>query len=118
MITVIIGFAAGILSGMGVGGGMILIPALSLFEGIEQHIAQSVNLFYFIPTSAAALIIHTKNKNVDYKSALKIVGGGILFAVLGAYLAVKVPGELLQKIFAAFICVFGVREIAAGIKNS
>lgn len=118
MVTVIIGFASGILSGMGVGGGMILIPALSLLEGVEQHLAQSINLFYFIPTSAAALAVHTKNKNVDYKCALKIVAGGILPAIIGAYSAVNVPSELLKRIFAVFICVFGVREIVLGMKNS
>ncbi|MGN1097805.1 MAG: TSUP family transporter, partial [Clostridia bacterium] len=98
------------------GGGMILIPALTLLEGVEQHTAQTVNLFYFIPTAAAALIVHIKNKNVETKAALKIAAAGFVFAVAGSYMAVKLPPDMLKKIFAAFIIAAGVREIIAGLR--
>lgn len=117
MIIALVGFAAGILSGMGIGGGMILIPALTIFEGIEQHVAQTVNLFYFIPTAAAALIVHIKNKNVAIKPALKIVATGFVFSVLGAYMAVKLSSAMLTKAFAVFIIVFGIREVVSGAKE-
>ena len=45
--SVVIGFLSGIISGMGIGGGAILIPALTLFYGIEQKLAQGINLVYF-----------------------------------------------------------------------
>ncbi len=117
MIIILIGFAAGILSGMGVGGGMILIPALTLLEGVEQHTAQTVNLFYFIPTALAALAVHIKNKNVELKPALSMAAAGFVFSVLGAYLAVSLSAQLLTKAFAVFIIIFGIREIAAGIRK-
>ena len=62
MLTVIIGFLSGILGGMGVGGGMILIPAARMFLSLNQQSAQSLNLFCFIPSSLCALVIHIKNK--------------------------------------------------------
>ncbi len=116
MVVILAGFGAGILSGMGVGGGMILIPALSVFAGVEQHVAQSVNLFYFIPTAAAALAVHIKNKNVEIRTAVKLSAAGIAFALLGSYLAVRLPAEILRKIFAVFVAFSGVREIISGIK--
>lgn len=116
MTTVIIGFLAGVLSGMGVGGGMILIPALTLLTGAEQHVAQTVNLFYFIPTAAAALTVHIKNKNVAFKPALKLVASGLLFSLLGAFIAVRLSPAVLRRVFGGFIIVAGVREVYAGKK--
>ena len=73
MILFLIGLASGIVSGMGMGGGTILIPALIFLAGVPQHLAQSVNLSVFFPASICALWIHTKNKHVRYKLALKII---------------------------------------------
>ena len=67
--SVVIGFLSGIISGMGIGGGAILIPALTLFYGIEQKLAQGINLVYFLPTAIIALVIHIKNKSADLKVA-------------------------------------------------
>ena len=61
IILFLAGLASGIISGMGMGGGAVLIPVLVLVANPGQHIAQSVNLLYFIPTAVAALIIHFKN---------------------------------------------------------
>lgn len=60
-------FLTGILASMGLGGGMILILYMTLIAGMEQLTAQGVNLLFFIPIAAAALIIHTKNKLVKWK---------------------------------------------------
>ena len=58
MLIAIIGFFAGIIGGMGMGGGTILIPALILFASIDPKIAQSTNLLSSIPMTIAALYIH------------------------------------------------------------
>ena len=50
------------------GGGTILILCLSLFLGIEQHVAQATNLVFFIPTSIVAIITNIKHKNIDFKT--------------------------------------------------
>ena len=51
----------GIIGGMGMGGGTLLIPLLTLAAGVEQHLAQAINLMSFVPMSIVALIIHKKN---------------------------------------------------------
>ena len=117
MLTVIIGFLSGILGGMGVGGGMILIPAARMFLDINQQSAQSLNLFCFIPSSLCALIIHIKNKKIDFKTALPIILSGIPFAVLGAYLSSNMSSKLLSRLFGGFILIFGIKEIIAGLKS-
>ncbi len=116
MMEVILGLLSGIISGMGVGGGMILIPALILFAGVSQQTAQTANLCYFLPTAAVAIAIHLKNKNIDPKPASKLALAGIPAAILGSFLASRLSSELLGKAFAVFIIISGVREIAAGIK--
>lgn len=96
---------------MGIGGGTILIPALSIFLNISQHGAQGVNLLYFIPTAIAALIIHIKNKNVAFSLALPIALSGAAGAALGAILANAMDANLLKKFFAAFLIIMGIYEI-------
>lgn len=118
MLTVIIGFFSGIISGMGIGGGAILIPALIMFEGINQQMAQGINLTYFIPTAIISLIVHIKNKNVEFKTAAIIGGSGILGAALGAFLATALNGDLLRKIFGISLLLVGLYEIYRGFRSN
>lgn len=111
MIVVLIGLAAGIISGMGIGGGAILIPALVFFVKPEQHVAQSVNLLFFIPTAIVALVIHIKHKNVDFKMGVPILLFGIGGAILGSNFALSIDGEILRKIFGVFLLAMGLYEI-------
>ncbi|MDP4092741.1 MAG: sulfite exporter TauE/SafE family protein [Bacillota bacterium] len=110
MLLFLIGLAAGIISGMGIGGGAILIPALVIFVNSDQHIAQSVNLLFFIPTAIIALIIHIRNKKIEFKSAIPIVLFGLAGSFVGSQLAITLPGHSLKKWFALFLLVMGCYE--------
>ncbi len=114
MIAVIAGFLSGIISGMGIGGGMLLIPALVFFMFVPQKTAQAINLWYFLPTAVIALVIHTKNKNVEWKTAGLIVLMGIPASLLGAYAATGIEGGFLGKMFGIFLGIFGVKEVYDG----
>lgn len=116
MINIITGFFSGIISGMGIGGGAVLIPALILTESINQQTAQGINLTYFIPTAVIALIIHIKNKRVELKSAAIIGLCGVLGAVLGSWVAISVSGALLRRAFGVFLLAIGMCEVYKGIK--
>ncbi|HEY5586544.1 MAG TPA: sulfite exporter TauE/SafE family protein [Ruminiclostridium sp.] len=111
MIIILIGLAAGIISGMGIGGGAILLPALVIFVHPEQHVAQSVNLLFFIPTAIVALAIHIKHKNVDFKNGIPILIFGLGGAVLGSKIALSIDGEVLRKIFGVFLLSMGLYEM-------
>ena len=117
MLTVIIGFLSGIISGMGIGGGAILIPALILTYGIEQKLAQGINLVYFLPTAVIALIVHIKKKNVDIKTAAIIGACGIIGAIGGSLIAMRLSNHSFQRFFGIFLLLIGIREIYKGIKT-
>lgn len=111
MILFLIGMASGIISGMGIGGGTILIPALVIFIGVDQHIAQSVNLLFFIPTAVVALFIHFKSKRVNLKMAIPIVAFGLIGAFFGSKLAIGLSGTDLKKWFGFFLLAMGIYEM-------
>ncbi len=117
MITILIGFLSGIISGMGIGGGAILIPALVLTSGIEQKLAQGINLVYFLPTAIFALIVHIKNKKVEIKTAIIIAVFGAVGAIIGSLVAMKLESELLRTLFGIFLLLIGGREIFLGISH-
>ncbi len=117
MLHSIIGLFSGIISGMGIGGGAILIPALIFISGVSQQVAQGINLVYFLPTALASLVIHIRNKTVDVKTALIIGYSGMAGAAGGAYLATRmIEGELLRKLFGGFLMIVGVYEIWKGFQ--
>lgn len=111
LILFLIGVAAGIISGMGMGGGAVLIPALVLAVNPEQHIAQSVNLIFFIPTAVIALSIHIKNKRIDFKMALPIIVFGLLGAFFGSRLAIRLAGGDLKRLFGVFLLAMSFYEM-------
>lgn len=111
ILVILIAVASGIISGMGIGGGTILIPALIFIEGLNQHQAQGVNLIYFVPTAVIALITHAKNKNIEKQIVLPIVLTGLLGVAAGALIAVKMDAGLLKKLFGGFLLIMGLTEI-------
>lgn len=111
ILAVITGVFSGIISGMGIGGGTILIPVLTIFLNVNQHAAQGVNLLYFIPTALIALCVHFKNKTVDLKTAVPIIVSGVLGAVGGSLLANYFSADILRKCFAVFLFIMGIYEL-------
>ena len=111
MIEVLIGIISGVISGLGAGGGTILILILTAFMGYEQHISQSANLIFFVPTALASIIINTKQKLIKYKLAIPITIVGIIGAIIGANISVHLDVKILKKKFAIFLFLIAIREI-------
>lgn len=105
---ILAGILGGVIGGMGMGGGTLTIPILTIFFGFDQKLAQGINLLAFLPMSTIALIIHAKNKLVRFKDSymLAIIGAGFSFGA--SFLAVKLNGVILKKIFAVFLLVIAV----------
>lgn len=117
MFEILIGIISGFVSGMGMGGGTILILCLSMFLGIEQHMAQATNLVFFIPTSIIAIIINIKQKYVDFKIAIPIAISGVVGAVIGAIYSSKTDVKMLKKYFGIFLGLIALWEIYSLIKK-
>lgn len=111
MLVYIIGLCMGILSGLAIGGGTLLVPALVILAGISQHTAQGICLASFIPTAVAAVITHYRQDNVRLKLAMYLSIGALVGAFLGASLANRIDAHLLRRIFGIFLILMGTYEL-------
>ena len=114
---IVLGMLGGIIGGMGMGGGSLTIPILTLFLHFEQLKAQGINLVAFLPMSAIALIIHAKNKLVEFKRTYLLAGIGCVFSFLASIIAVHMKNIVLKRLFAVFLIVLGVWQIVEIIKQ-
>lgn len=110
MLLFIIGLLMGILSGLAIGGGTLLVPALIYLVGTEQHIAQGVSLAAFIPTAIVAVFTHYRQGNVKIRLAGYLAIGSLVGAVLGSLLASNLNAEILKRIFGLFLIGMGIYE--------
>lgn len=109
---VLLGLVVGILGGMlGVGGGVFLVPVMTLLMGVETHKAIGLSTAFIIPTMMSSFVKHYSAGNVDLKFAAMIIVGGIVGGYLGATLAQHVPGAVLKKIFGVFLLITAGRMI-------
>lgn len=111
MLIFIIGLLTGILMGMGIGGGIILIPALIFFLHTDQHVAQWVTLAAFLPISAVAVYTHYRQNNIEVRLCPFLILGSLVGAVIGSYMAVRLSTHILRYIFAVFIFIMGIYEV-------
>ena len=117
MFEFLTGIIAGIVSGTGMGGGTILILILSVFGGIDQHIAQGANLFFFIPTSTSIIITIFKEKLINWNIAIPITFAGVIGAIIGARISVNLDVNRLKKYFGFFLILITLYEIYSLIKT-
>ena len=114
----IVGAATGVLSGFGVGGGTLLLVYMTAFAGVEQRLAQGINLLYFLPAGLMALPAHVKNGFVEKPALLPAIGAGLACAALSAWAATAVDVALLKKCFGGFLIVVGLMELLRSGKNN
>lgn len=100
---------------MGIGGGAILIPTLIIIFGMTQQNAQHINLLYFIPTAVLAVRIHKKSGSIERNGLLPLILWGLLGALPGALIAIKINANCLRKGFAIFLLAMGLYEIRKGL---
>lgn len=105
------GAVTGVLSGFGIGGGTLLLIYLTTFAGMEQTLAQGVNLLYFLPAAAAALPSHIKNGYVEKRTAVPAILAGLVCNAAAAWAATALDVELLRKCFGIFLLYIGVTEL-------
>lgn len=111
------GILGGILGGMGMGGGTVLIPLLTVFCGVEQAAAQGVNLLSFLPMSFLALKVHAQNGFVKKEGLPVLILPAVLLSLLGSLLAAVIPSILLRKGFGIFLIVLSFFQLSAGRKK-
>lgn len=113
VIIVILGLITGFLSGiMGVGGGIVMVPAMVLLLGMAQQDAQGISLLVIIPTSIVGATTHLRKGNVVAHIVPWIALTSIVAAVVGSSLALGPLKSILQQIFGVFLLVVSVQMIS------
>ena len=110
---VLIGAAAGVLAGMfGIGGGLIIVPALVILFGFKQHAAVGTSLgALLLPVGAIGAWVYWKNGNVNLRYSALLAAGLLVGAFLGAKLVEPVSDLALRRMFGVFLLVVSVRML-------
>jgi uncharacterized membrane protein YfcA len=113
LLFLILGLAAGVLSGLvGVGGGILIVPTLVLLFGMTQHQAQGTSLAVLIPpVGILGAMTYYKGGYIDLKVAGIICLGFIFGALYGARIAVSISDEILKKVFGVFLLLVALKMI-------
>lgn len=112
-LIIIIGFAAGILGGMiGIGGGVLIVPALVYFLSFSQHKAQGTSLgLLILPVAALAVMNYYKKGHVDLKVVGLLAAGFVAGSFLGSKWALSLPQGTLKKVFAVFLLILSIKML-------
>ena len=108
LLPLLLGAGTGILASWGIGGGTLLLLAMTLFLGVEQTTAQSINLLFFLPTAAVALLFHAKSGYLKSGVLKRCIPPGLIAALLASLLAAHIDVELLRKPFGIFLLLSAV----------
>ena len=113
IILLAIGFFAGIVGGsLGLGGGIIIVPALVFILGFTQHHAQGTSLAVLLfPIGILGVINYAKNGYVNYKFALILILAFVLGSYIGSLISVHLPDKVLKKIFGVFMLLISIKMI-------
>jgi len=107
-----LGILTGVLSGlMGVGGGIIMVPALVYLLGMSQKTAQGISLAVIIPVSISGALIHAKHGNVRSDVWYWLAIGGVIGGRVGADIAINLPAEVLRAVFGLLMIVLGLMMV-------
>jgi uncharacterized membrane protein YfcA len=113
------GVLAGGTSGLlGVGGGTVIVPFLTLAVGLSQHAAEATSLLVIHPTAVVASLVLRRRGVGDLGLALRLGVYGAVGSVLGALLALALPASTLRIVFAVFVGLVGLRLTRDGLTRS
>lgn len=113
------GLVAGFLSGtIGIGGGLLFVPTMTVGARISQAVAQGTSLIAIVPTAIVGGVTHFWQGNVLVHPALWMAGGGVLGAVLGAVVALEVPGPILARVWGVFLLFSAYRLVVQAYRAS
>ena len=111
LLPLLAGFGTGILSAWGVGGGTLLLLIMTLFLGVDQTTAQTINLLYFLPTAGVALVSHRKNGLLEKEAVKAAVPAGLAAAAAAVWVATAVDVAVLRRPFSVFLLFTGVMTL-------
>ena len=112
------GLGASVISAWGVGGGTLLLLVMTLFFGVDQRTAQGVNLLFFLPTAASALVCHARGGYLDKPTLKAAVPVAVIAALIGAWISNAVDVEVLRTPFGVYLLLSGASLVWPKKKES
>jgi uncharacterized membrane protein YfcA len=109
-------FAGALAATLGIGGGIIFVPAFVSFFGFAQLDAQGTSLAIIVPTAIVATIGHARAGRVEWKVAVVAGLAGVIGAVLGSRLAFELDEQVLRRIFAVVLVLLAVRMLLRAVR--
>lgn len=110
-VSILMGTLLGFLSGIGVGGGSLLMLWLTLVLGMDHLPARNINLLFFIPSAIIACFFRWKQGKLDLKKILPAILLGCVNAALFSFLGKSIDITVLKKLFGALLLLTGIREL-------
>ena len=119
LLLVVIGLLAGLLSGMfGIGGGVVIVPALVYVAGFRQHMATGTSLAVLLPPiGIAAAYEYHRHGHVNVRAAAVIAAAVFVGGWLGAVVANRMPGPQLRLAFGVFVVGLGIYLIVGAMRR-
>lgn len=117
ILYVLAGIISGVFGGLGMGGGTLLIPILTIFLNFDQKLSQGINLLSFLVMALFSMFIHYKNGFIVTKHIAYIIISGMIFSVVGAFCMTILPSKVLKIVFGVFLCVLAIIEIVKVFKK-
>lgn len=115
LVIALTGIVVGVLSALfGVGGGLVMVPFMTLVLDKGQHVAEGTSLLVIVPTAVAGVIAHHRQHYVSFKHAALLAAGGVGGGYVGAELALALSGDTLKDVFGVFLVVMGTRMAYGG----
>lgn len=116
-VALLVGTVLGCLSGLGIGGGSLLILWLTMALGMDHQTARGINLLFFLPAALVAGLFRWKQGAVKWKTILPAILAGCIAAAAGSWLGGRLDLALLKKLFGGLLILTGLRELFYGKKR-
>ena len=116
-VTLLIGTILGFLTGLGIGGGSLLMVWLTAVLGLEAATARSINLLFFVPAALVACAMRIKQGHLKVKPLLPAIIAGCAAAAIFSFVSTILNVEILKKLFGIILLAAGLRELFYKSKN-
>ena len=108
---VLVGLAAGFVSGCGIGGGSLLLLYLTAVAGVAPYEAGGINLLFFLCCAPAALFLHAKKGLIQKQGLAAAIGAGVVTAIAASWCASFVPTDWMRRAFGVLLLYIGAKEL-------
>ena len=106
-----IGAVLGFLSGLGVGGGSLLMLWLTIIIGLDHEAARTINLLFFLPTAAIASVFRWKQGALHLKTIFPAILAGCISAGIFSWFSQQIDITIIKKLFGGLLLITGLREL-------